>query len=47
MGSIDNCSYAYPKLVQLASRLAFLKTKVVDILSISSVGPSFFAVSKI
>jgi len=47
MGSIDNCSYAYPKLVQLASRLAFLKTKrFVDILSISSVGPSFFAVSK-
>lgn len=47
MGSIDNCSYAYPPLVELASRLAFLKTKgFVDILSISSVGPAFLAVSK-
>lgn len=47
MGSIDNCSYTYPPLVELASRLAFLKNDgFVDILSISSVGPAFLAVSK-
>lgn len=47
MGSIDNCSYAYPPLNKLASKLSFLKTQGhVDILSISSVGPAFFAVSK-
>jgi len=47
MGSIDNCSYTYPPLVELASKLAFLKTKgFADILSISSVGPAFLAVSK-
>jgi len=47
MGSIDNCSYAYPPLVEIASRLAFLKTEgFADILSISSVGPAFLAVSK-
>ena len=47
MGSIDNCSYTYPPLVELASRIAFLKTEgLVDILSISSVGPAFLAVSK-
>lgn len=47
MGSIDNCSYAYPPLNELASRLAFLKEDgFVDILSISSVGPAFLAVGK-
>lgn len=47
MGSIDNCSYTYPPLNKLASRLSFLKTKgYADILSISSVGPAFLAVSK-
>jgi len=47
MGSIDNCSYTYPPLNKLASKLSFLKTKgYVDILSISSVGPAFLAVSK-
>jgi predicted sugar kinase len=47
MGSIKNCSYTYPKLVSLTNRLAFLKTKrLVDLLSISSVGPAIIAVSK-
>jgi hypothetical protein len=47
MGSIDNCSYAYAPLNKLASKLSFLKTKgYADILSISSVGPAFLAVSK-
>jgi len=47
MGSIKNCSYAYPGLVDLTNRLAFLKTKgLVDLLSISSVGPAIIAVAK-
>ncbi len=47
MGSIKNCSYTYPKLVDITKRLAFLKTKgLVDLLSISSVGPAVIAVAK-
>lgn len=47
MGSIKNCSYAYPNLVQLTNRLSFLKIEeVAEILSISSVGPAIVAVSK-
>jgi len=46
MGSIKNCSYVYPKLTQLAKKLEFLKTQgMVDVLSISSVGPAFFAIT--
>ncbi len=47
MGSIDNCSYCYKKLPELAKNFAFLKKeKIADVLSISSVGPAFFAISK-
>lgn len=47
MGSIKNCSYTYPKLVELTNRLAFLKKEgIADMLSISSVGPATFAVTK-
>ncbi len=47
MGSINNCSFVYPKIVSLAEKLSFLKKKgLVDILTISSVGPAFFAVTK-
>lgn len=47
MGSIVNCSYTYPKLISLTDRLSFLKTEgIVDLLSISSVGPAVFAVTK-
>lgn len=47
MGSIDNCSYTYSPLSKIASKLAFLKKEgYADILSISSVGPAFLAVSK-
>lgn len=46
MGSIENCSYTYPGLVELTNRLAFLKTeKIADVLAISSVGPSIFAIT--
>lgn len=46
MGSINNCSYCYKKMPQIAKSLSFLKTKgKAQILSISSVGPGFFAIT--
>ncbi len=47
MGSINNCSYCYPKIVSLAKKLSYIKNQgIAEILSISSVGPAFFAISK-
>jgi len=47
MDSIKNCSFIYPKLVKLAQKLSMLKKKkLVDILSLSSVGPAFFVITK-
>lgn len=47
MGSIKNCAYAYPPLPRLMASLRWLKLKgVVDVLSVSSVGPTVFAVTK-
>lgn len=44
MGSIDYCSYHYPRLTKIAKKLSVLKERgSVQILSLSSVGPSFFA----
>jgi len=47
MGSIKNCSFVYPKMVRLTRMIAFLKKKnIVKVLSISSVGPAVFAITK-
>ncbi len=47
MGSIDNCSFVYPPLVELTNSLAYLKLGgIVDVLSISSVGPGMFAITR-
>lgn len=47
MGSIAYCAYTYDKLLSIAKRVAPLKQKgIVDVLSISSVGPAFFAITK-
>ncbi|MFA6076948.1 MAG: hypothetical protein WC735_02630 [Candidatus Paceibacterota bacterium] len=47
MGSIDNCSFSYPKVIELSKKLSFLKKdKFTPILSLSSVGPSFFTISE-
>lgn len=47
MGSIENCSFLYPALTDVTRRLAPLKNSgVVEVLSISSVGPSIFAITK-
>lgn len=46
MGSIQNCSYCYPPLVEIAEKLRYLKYDgTAEVLAISSVGPAFFAVS--
>lgn len=47
MGSVKNCSFLYPKLVKLMNDLAPLKkNKLADVLSVSSVGPGIFAITK-
>jgi len=47
MGSIKNCSFLYPKLVEICDKVSILKKeKTAPILSISSVGPLIFAITK-
>lgn len=47
MGSIENCSYCYPKLTKITNKLSYLKHKgLADVLAISSVGPGVFAITK-
>ncbi|MFH1325199.1 MAG: methyltransferase domain-containing protein [archaeon] len=47
MGSIKNCSFLYPKLVQVCDKVSILKKeRYASILSISSVGPLIFAITK-
>ncbi len=47
MGSIKNCSFVYPGLVELAENMRHLKDDArVEVLSLSSVGPGFFALTK-
>jgi len=46
-GSIINCSFSYPKLVEVTNNLSFLKKEsIAEVLSISSVGPLVFAITK-
>jgi len=46
-GSIDNCSFVYPKMKEVAKNIRFLfEDNVVDALALSSVGPAFFAITK-
>lgn len=47
MGSIRNCSFAYPIINKIAKQISKLKyNNVAEILALSSVGPGFFAISK-
>jgi len=46
MGGIQNCAFAYPQVVDLAEKLRPLREDdEVKILSLSSVGPGFFALT--
>lgn len=47
MGSIKNCSFVFPRMLEIAENLRdFYKSGAADILSLSSVGPGFFAITK-
>lgn len=47
MGSIRNCSFVYPKTVEIAESFRDLKDDSrVDIIALSSVGPAFFGLTK-
>lgn len=47
MGSINNCSFVYKKLPRLCRELSFIKKdNLAEVLSISSVGPAIFAITK-
>ena len=47
MGSIKNCSFCYSNLENLAENLSAIKKMgLAEIFSLSSVGPSFFAITK-
>lgn len=46
MGSIENCSFVYPPIMEMSKDIAFLKEKGhADVLALSSVGPGIFAVT--
>ncbi|MEX0917053.1 MAG: hypothetical protein WDZ90_00795 [Candidatus Paceibacterota bacterium] len=45
-GSIRNCSFVYPRLVDIAKNIRYLyEDGLVDTLALSSVGPAFFAIT--
>lgn len=47
MGSIKNCSFVYPRMIEIAEQMRPLKEDdKIEILSLSSVGPGFFALTK-
>jgi predicted sugar kinase len=46
MGSIGNCEFVYPGLTSLAEKMRWMKDdEDIDIISLSSVGPGFFAIT--
>ena len=47
MGSIENCSFVYDKMIEQAEKLRCLyENKNCELLTLSSVGPAFFAIVK-
>jgi predicted sugar kinase len=47
MGSIENCSFVYPQMVDIANDLRWLwEEGLCQVLSLSSVGPAFFALTE-
>jgi hypothetical protein len=47
MGSIRNCSFVYPRMIEIAESLRDLKDDDrIDIIAPSSVGPAFFGLTK-
>lgn len=47
-GSINNCSFVYPKMKEIAQNVRHLfENGIADVLALSSVGPAFFAITKL
>lgn len=47
MGSIANCSYAYPKIMEIAEKMRPLKNDVdIEFVALSTAGPGFFIVTR-
>lgn len=47
MGSIQNCSFVYPRIIDIANDLRSLRyDNDVDIVALSSVGPGFFVLTR-
>jgi len=45
-GSIENCSFVYPRIVEISKNIRYLfEDGIVDTLALSSVGPAFFAIT--
>ena len=45
-GSIENCSFVYPRIVEISKNIRYLfENGIVDTLALSSVGPAFFAIT--
>lgn len=46
-GSIENCSFVYPRMIEVAEKIRYLyENGIADTLALSSVGPAFFAITK-
>lgn len=47
MGSIKNCSYAYPQIVELAEKMRYLRNDDdIDFIFLSTAGPGFCMITK-
>ena len=47
MGSIKNCSYAYPQIVELAEKMRYLRNDDdIDSIFLSTAGPGFCMITK-
>jgi len=46
-GSIENCSFVYPRTIEIAKGIRYLyQDGIADTLALSSVGPAFFAITR-
>jgi hypothetical protein len=47
MGSIANCSYAYPEIMEIAEKMRPLKNdKEIEFVALSTAGPGFFIATR-
>lgn len=47
MGSIENCSFVYPPMIEIARKIrSLMENGIAEVLALSSVGPGFFALTE-